>query len=478
MAKIIFFQELWAEYNAPIYLSAFLKAHGHSVDLFIGSRAEDFHEAVESGRPDLIGFSCMTGMHQWALAVAGELKARYGVTTIFGGPHPTFFPDIINHDEVDIVCVGEGEYPLLECLDTIDANGEMTGIANLWVKKEGAIYRNPLRVLIEPLDELPLPDRSIYYKYDFLRENPSKMFMASRGCPYKCSFCYNATLQEMYHGKGRYVRFRSPENVIRELLEVKVAYGMKIIKFMDDTFTLNEKWLDEFLPLYRERVGLPFCCRVRVGHASEGIIAKLKSAGCHSVFFGVETGIDSIRKELLNKDFTNAQIVAVASLLKKYDLKFLTYNMVGIPGETTEQALETIRLNARIGTDYPWCSIFTPYPGTRIAQLVAAQGLVAENFTADDFSTSYHNSSYLNQGNRKEIENIHDLFACGVMFPFLLPVIKVMIQFPPNPLFKMLFSVFYFINYCRSEKSGFLATVRLGLRSWSLFLGKRHRTPK
>lgn len=476
MAKIIFFQELWAEYNGPMYLSAFLKEHGHQFDMFIGKTAHDFYEAVEKGKPDLIGFSCMSGMHPWALAVAKELKEKYGVKTIFGGPHPTFFPQMIDNPAVDIVCQGEGEYPLLDLMNAIDAKGSITQIQNLWVKEDGKVFRNQMRDLVNDLDTFPTADRTIYYKYPFLRDNPSKMFIASRGCPYSCSFCHNATLQVMYKDKGKYVRLRSPEKVVKEIKEIKEKYGMKIVKFMDDTFTLNKKWVNEFLDLFKKEVGLPFFCRVRIGHSDEEIIAKLKEAGCHSVFFGLETGIDSLRKEVLNKDFTNEQVIALAKLLKKYKLKFLTYNMVGIPGETTEQALETVRLNARIRTDYPWCSIFSPYPGTKIAQLVIEKGLVDKDFNAESFSTSYHGATYLKQDNSNEMINIHDLFAYGVTFPFLIPVIARLIKLPPNKIFKALFSLSYFYNYVRSEKSGVFATIVLGFRSWKLFLGKRYKS--
>lgn len=473
MAKIIFLQELWAEYNGPMFLSSFLKKHGHQVDLYIGKSASDFFSVMEKDKPDLISFSCMSGMHPWALRVAKELKAKYGTTTAFGGPHPTFFPEIINNAAVDIVCQGEGEYPLLDLLNAIDGHGDITGIQNLWVKKDGNIFKNDMRNLVNDLDTFPDPDRTIYYKYAFLRDNPSKMFLASRGCPYECSFCHNATLQTMYRGKGKYVRLRSPENVVREILDVKEKYGVKIVKFMDDTFTLDKKWLNDFLELFKEKVKLPFFCRVRIGHADEEIVSRLKEAGCHSVFFGVETGVDSIRKDILNKNFSNEQIIETAALLKKYKLKFLTYNMVGIPGETTEQAIETMKLNATIGTDFPWCSIFTPYPGTKIADLIVEKGLVDEDFNSDSFATSYHSSTYLNQGNSKEIVNIHDLFSYGVSFPFLIPFIKTVIKLPPNPIFKLLFSISYFFNYFRSEKSGFIATVLLGLKSWKLFLGKK-----
>lgn len=473
MAKIIFFQELWAEYNGPMYLSAFLKEHGHQVDLFIGRTASDFYADVEREKPDIIGFSCMSGMHPWALAVAKELKDKYGVMTIFGGPHPTFFPQIIDNPAVDIVCQGEGEYSLLDLMNAIDTKSDIKKIPNLWVKEDGKVYRNQMRDLVNDLDTFPIADRTIYYKYEFLRDNPSKMFIASRGCPYSCSFCHNATMQVMYKDKGKYVRLRSPEKVVKEIKDIKEKYGIKIVKFMDDTFTLNKKWVNDFLYLFKKEVGLPFFCRVRIGHADEDVIAGLKDAGCHSVFFGLETGVDSIRKEILNKDFTNEQVIALAKLLKKYKLKFLTYNMVGIPGETTEQALETVRLNAKIGTDYPWCSIFAPYPGTKIAQLVIEKGLVDKDFNEDSFSSSFHGETVLKQANRNEMINLHDLFAYGVKFPFLIPVIARVIKLPPNKVFKALFALSYFYNYVRSERSGWWMTFKFGLKTKSLFMGRK-----
>ena len=112
MARIIFLQRIWYEYGGPEIISSVLKEHGHEVDLLIGKDATSFRDKIRPG--DIIAFSTMSGEHHWALQVASQIKKEKKVLSIFGGPHPTYFPGIINHPAVDRACCGEGEYSMLD----------------------------------------------------------------------------------------------------------------------------------------------------------------------------------------------------------------------------------------------------------------------------------------------------------------------------------------------------------------------------
>ena len=171
MAKILFIQNIMAEYPGIMYLSAVLKDRGHKCSVVISTKTSDYLKAIKSEKPDIIAFSIMTGMHLWAIATAQELKKKVpDIKIIFGGVHPTYFPEIIEQPGVDIICRGEGELAILELMNALDSGSEILDIADLWVKEEGKIIKNDVRNLIGDLDEIPFMDRELYYeKYPFLK---------------------------------------------------------------------------------------------------------------------------------------------------------------------------------------------------------------------------------------------------------------------------------------------------------------------
>ena len=200
-------------------LSAFLKREGHHCDLILASREKDLVRAVREREAKVVAFSCTSGRHVWATEVGRAFKKHLDVMTVIGGPHATYFPELIADEAFDVVCLGEGEEAFLELLDKAERGESIGDIQNLWVKEDREIRRNPVRPLIDNLDSLPFPDRELYMQFPFIREfqRDTFSFMTGRGCPYDCSFCYNGAGKALYKGKGRYVRRMSVENAIKEL---------------------------------------------------------------------------------------------------------------------------------------------------------------------------------------------------------------------------------------------------------------------
>lgn len=434
-----------------MFISGLLKKRGHTVDVFIASgNDDDIIGDIAAFKPDIIGFSCTTGIHKWALQFAEKMRRRVPGKVLFGGPHATYFPEVIQEPAVDIICRGEGEGAVLELADRIDRGVALEDTANFWFKVDGKIIRNPPRPLINDLNELAFPDRDLYLqKYPFLNKS-QKMFFGGRGCPFKCTFCFNHAFLKLYKGKGKVVRYRSVENVIEEIKEVRRNYGMKNIYMIDDTFILNKNWLLNFCEKYQTEVGLPFACQVRADLADEEIIRRLSEAGCTNVFFGVEVGSETLRNSLLKKEITDDDIKRLAKLLKKYHIKFRTYNMLGLPGETLAEAFKTMDLNAEIGTDYPWCSIFHPFPGTELAEYAKVNNLLETSI--DDAAPSFFKDSIIKSEYKNEIVNLQKLFFYGVKFPWITPLIKRLIRFKPNIFLDLAFLVGYGWCYIRSEK--------------------------
>lgn len=473
MARIAFVQNIAFEYLGVMHLSAVLKKAGHEVEVFLLEQSEQsLVRQVLDFEPSIVAFSCTTGVHHWAISFASLLKQARPTLTIFGGPHATFFPELIEQPSVDIICRGEGEEAIVEIAGKLDAGEPLADTLNCHVRSNGQIKRNDLRPLIEDLDSIPDPDRSLYRsKYKYLRKSAAA-FMAGRGCPFRCSFCFNHAMQKLYAGRGRFVRLRSPDRVINEIERVKSRFNLRTIYMQDDIFVLNKKWVKEFSDLYGERIGLPMLCLVRADQADEDSIAALKRAGVKNIFFGIESGDETLRNETLKKGVTDADIRRTAALLRKYGIRFRTYNMVGLPGETLQQALNTLRINADIRTDFPWCAIFHPFPGTELGEIAARAGLMTRS--PEDAPPSFFKESILRLPQSNEIVNLQKLFYYGVKFPRLIPIIERTICLRPNPIFDFLFLIGYAVSLYGSENMTFDEILSIGLRNvGQFFYGKK-----
>lgn len=461
MAKVIFVQDVLFDFHGIECISAVLKKHGHKVDVFVlGTDKGDVIEYLKKSKPDMVAFSISSTDYRWSLNAARRTKKELGLLTVFGGPHPTYFPEFIKHPLVDIICMGEGEYAMLELADRLDQGKDITRIKNLWVKKRGRIYRNPLRPLVD-LNELPMPDRGLYFKYKFLKKTPTKRFSPTRGCPYSCTYCYNQKYKKLYEGKGRYVRYRNPKSIIDEILYVKENSNLKYVSFVADTFTTNHKWLIELLEEYKKRVNLPFYCQARVNEVNERIIRKLRESGCHYFSFGVESGNERVRNLILNKNIKDEAIVKVARLAKKHGLKILTFNMFALPTETLEEAFDTVKLNGKIRADVISATILQPQIGTQIYDFIEENNLFIDGCDKERIAGHYEESP-IKLKDKREITNLQRLAYIGVRFPRTIPLLRYLIRLPPNILFDLILKMTLFIRYKESRNYSWLDMLKTG----------------
>ena len=270
-------------------------------------------------------------------------------------------------------------------------------------------------------------------------------------------------LKNLYRGKGNYVRKRSPENLIEEILLVKGKYKMETISFSDDIFTLNKKWLSKFLDLYKKELGTPFICNTHPNTISKKEIIHLKNAGCYGLMVGVETSNEKLRKRVLNKNISNRRIMKTASLIKKHNLKLLTFNMVGLPGETIEDAFETIKFNIKLKADYCYSSILQPLPKTKIAEYAIKNNYLNSNFSLYDAINNqgiYFKSKY-----KKELGNLSNMFYIAVKNPQLIPLVKHLIKLPSNKLFEKIEILSYGYNVMKFYRLGKLPALHFYLNS-------------
>ena len=463
--RIAFVHSFPQEYHGIMYLAAALKAAGHECEVFVTSLEKNILGELARFAPRLVGFSCTTGEHLAMARLAGRVRRELGAMTVCGGAHATVCPEIVEHEGVDAVCVGEGEDALCELAAAMERNGEIAEIRNLWVKRGGAVVKNEPRPLREDLESLPRPDWSLYYKYRFLREKTTKTFIGSRGCPFRCTFCTDPYFQSLYRGKGRYLRMRDPRSFAAEIREQKEILHFATVTFDDEVFVWNRDWLREFLPLYRREVGLPFFCGVRADTLTEAIVGELGEAGCYGMSFGVESGSEFVRNEIGGKGISNEQIVSAARWVKARGIILRTTSMFCMPGETPARAWETVRLNVDCRVDHPFAYVYQPLPKTGMYDYAKARGYLGDGFSFDRLEPLHLGDNPLRLEKKGEILNIQKLFYLAVRHPRLIPLLRLLVKLPPNPLFNGIFKICLVRNYSRYKKLGLRKTLAIALKT-------------
>ncbi|GFK94171.1 2-hydroxyethylphosphonate methyltransferase [Fundidesulfovibrio magnetotacticus] len=416
-------------------LSAMLKAHRHQVRLF---HAEDpnLEREVLTFAPQILAYSVTTGTEAIYLELNRRLRGVLpaGVHSLFGGPHPTFFPELVHEPGVDMICRGEGEEALLELVERMEAGRDWRDVANFWFKDEAGVIQNPCRPLTADLDELPFPDRRIYKHIPNVIGN-IEFVMASRGCPFDCSYCFNHQLRELY-GKNL-MRVRSVDNVIAELASIRYYNkNINFFFFIDDLFPVKTEWLREFKQKYLELINVPFGVNCRANLVKDENVRLLKEAGCHSITMAIESGNDATRNDILCRAMSREAIVQAAATVKRHGIFLLTQNILGNPvPDSYRDACDSLDLNVEVQADFAWSSLLNPYYGTKIWQYCLDKGYVDESVK---FPPSYYADTPLRLADKERIRNLQALFALMVGFPFLARHRDVLTRLPLLRLYLLL----------------------------------------
>ena len=435
-------------FSIPI-LSSLSKRQGHSVRLIeFGHNQKKACNEIVSLNPDIVAYSICSNETKRFLNINKILKNRASFLSLFGGPHPTFFPSFIREEGVDAIYRGEGDISFPAFLKDFGED-KMYGTKNFSFKKDGGeIIENSLADLLPDLDNLPFPDREIIYSISyFLANNPIKSFFAGRGCPFDCSYCFNHAYNAMYRGKGRIMRTKSITYLFNEIKTVADRYPLTFIKFQDDIFGHNHSWLAEFAQRYPREIKLPFLCYARPNMITEGYCRQLKRSGCYSVSLAIECGNERIRNSILNRNTSDEQIISACENLRKYGIRMYVLSMIGLPQETDNDIFQTLELNERVKPDFADASIFQPYPGTKITEYCKAQGYLdkkVETF-ASQFSTSILN---FEPDFKERIYIFHKLFTIFVDHPNLRSgLLKFLFRVKKFPLFKEVLNIIYRFYY-------------------------------
>ncbi|MCA9402956.1 MAG: B12-binding domain-containing radical SAM protein [Candidatus Omnitrophica bacterium] len=481
MLKIVFCQRIVYSLFGFMTISAVLKEDGHETDLVMQADPQKAAQEILELAPDVVMFSALTatGDIEWTLQIADRIKRkRPGILVVVGGTQATLFPaKTMAHASIDVACQGEGEPAMRELCRKLAAGADYSRIRSLWVRTPQGVVENPMGNLVENLDDLPFPDRGMYAKSGYFDRLDSLDVIAGRGCTFNCSYCMNTTLKEMMRGKGQFIRKHSPQYMIDQLKELQERYHPKSFTFVDELFTVNKTWLREFCGLYKENITVPFICSVTADTVDEETAELLAEAGVFRVCLGLETGNEDLRHKVLNKRFTNEQFFQTADRLHRHGIRFLTSNMLGLPGETVDNAFETVRLNREAKTDYLYYSVFQPYPELVLTNQMKKDGLLDDPDPAG-YDSTFFKGSLLKQDNIRELVNLHKFFYLAVKFPWMEPLIRRLIRLPPNWFFEQVFIVCFGWMQFRCFKRNPVQLLAMGIGNLKVYYSRsKESTP-
>jgi len=359
------------------YLASMVRDE-HNVKI-VDSLAEDYtysdvERIIREYDPDVVGITSTTSMMPDAYEVAKIAKMHNeNVKVIMGGPHVTFVPKRTFEEcpYIDFIIRGEGELTFKELIDALEKGKDASKILGLSINLGGKVRDNPPRPLIKDIDTIPIPSYDLLpmekYRVDGVRFGT---IMTSRGCPFNCVFC-SSSLQF-----GRRWRGHSDSRVIEELRILHDDYKIREIEFLDDTFTLNRSRAIRIAERIREEgLDISWSASSRVDLFTDEVAQAMKSGGCHTVYFGIESGSQRIL-DFIGKRITPEQSIAAVRKAKKHGLKALGSFIIGFPDETREEVEKTIKFSRRVGVEYAQFTIATPYPGTRLWYYALSKNLI------------------------------------------------------------------------------------------------------
>ncbi len=493
--RVLFLQKyLPAEMIGIMYLSSALKKAGHEVKTqFLPEK--HWLDKVKDYKPDVLAYSITTGDHLYYLELNRRVKEVTGAYSVFGNSHATFVPEMIEEEGVDAVCRGEGEYAFAELCTKLEKGLLLRRLKNFWIKEDGKIYKNPVRPLVSSLEELGFPDRSVIYDYgECYRTVERKIFITQRGCPNSCSYCFHhAWRDKVYHASMKqYVRKRSVDHVLEEIKLVGEQYPLKFVHFLDDIFNIKDSWMEEFCEKWPREINLPFDVILRTNLTTEKQMQNLKKVGCVSARLAFEAANDQIRNVVYRKNVTLDDIHSSSRHVKEAGIRLTSLQLLGAPGGTLQDEIDTLKLNIDCKVDHPWVSLLQPYAMTDINEYTKNQGIAVDAW--DQFPEKFNRTTTVHHKHRKELENLHKLFPVVVRFPFLFRMVPFLVKLH---FLKHFYLVSYALmtEYMTSEqnqlwakstgKNSFLSipfvdwvrrtSVKIVLRAQEVFFGKKFR---
>ena len=366
------------------YIAAYLKSKNIEVKIF-DSQIETgpIQSAVKDFNPNIIGITCVTFLVHSTIELSRLLKAEFpNKIVIVGGIHPSIRPqDLLEEKSIDYVAVGEGEITMYEFAQATDSGQDPALVPGVMCVRSGETVAGPPREMIRNLDDLPPPDIDDLIK-DQYKVSPDMRtgekvgaIITSRGCPFNCIFCANRLLT-----KGKY-RIHSVERVCSEVDDLIQKCNITQLFVYDDNFSVDKKRAKE---LCREFIRRKFHTKIswwaetRVDCVDEELLSLMAQANCKIISYGFESGNQRLL-DLINKKVTLEQIEKAVDMTKKAGIDIRASFILGLPTETREESLKTIRFAKKLKVDQVRFALATPFPGTKLWDIAEEEGTL--NFT-------------------------------------------------------------------------------------------------
>jgi len=400
---------------------------------------------IDQFQPDIITFS-LWGSHLHAegeyFAYINGLKLienvdTKGIPIIVGGTIPSANPKkILSNSKINYVIKGESELVYRDILQKIQNKEDLKSIKNLnYIDSKNNYIENPMRPLIDPLDQLPDVNFDIFDSRTFNRPyhgSVKKMvdYELSRGCWYRCTFCLSPFQRESTYGKPKnFRREKSIPKIIREISNIKKRHNLEMIRYQDESFnSINEEKLKDLSKEYKKFVDLPFIIEATINTTNENKIKYLSDMGCVNVGLGIESGSKYIRdKVIIKPKFENDEAIGKINLFKKHGISVTTYNIMGFPYETEENIKETIEINYKAKPTHATVGYFQPWEGTSLKKTSTENGFLDANMTLSQMTEGQQSKSPLKnlKVDKKILDHYHDYFSYYVYLnKKLRPIIK------------------------------------------------------
>lgn len=360
---------------------------------------QEYVKTVLSFNPDLVCFSINEFSWPYDNKLINITKGLINTVIIAGGIYVTAARTVVlENRDIDLLFIGESEYSLSLYL----RGEELDRIPGICYRTDnGDIECTDVTIPEIDEDNYPLPAFDLFSISQVTRPYPSSMPVrkvgvveTTRGCPFKCTYCCNTVLHDIYKNCNNYHREKSIERVFLEIELQKALFNIDYVNFLDDTMLINRDRLRELMAIYQRRIKLPFLICTRPETVEEELVALLKHAGVHCVALGVECGSEDYRRKFLNRNITNKMIAEKFVLLRSYGIKTMSTNMIGLPFETKQDMVSTLRFNASLQVDYIGLSIFYPFYGTPLGDLAYKHNLVSKDIIKPN---SFREHTVLNQ---------------------------------------------------------------------------------
>lgn len=407
---------------------------------------ELLRQTVEKIRPDVIGLTVNTPLRIQAVKVTQFLRKHFQIPIIWGGYDPT-----VNAADClpfcDYACAGEGDQTILDVAERVDQGRSLDDVGNLAYTRNGKITMNPKHPVEQNLDRYPwrddlpedkflIEDNRIIANYAGINDLRKGVYqaMSARGCPYKCSYCCEATFKDLYRGE-KFLRRRSPQNMVAELAEAKRQFGLTRIHFDDEIFAMNLKWLEEFAPLYKRDIDLPFYAYIYPTRNIESILKLLKGVGLTYCCLALESGSERINKEVFDRVYDRSLFLHTAQVCKDLAIPFYTDVITYIPQEEEEDLKKTLDVLVEIGGGFDMCinKLFV-LPGTKMAEQMKLEGRVVGDSAKDPLFNYYCRMFWITSFSHHSRRVIDLIEKAGIFrrYPQLLN--PIMVEAVVNPI--------------------------------------------